>query len=90
MAQNRDRNWQDRDQQQRGGGWQGGEDFAQDEHDHQHGFAESQGRGSWDQGREHFGQGQQSGWQGGGQGRFGQGGNYRMDRDYGQSFSHWL
>lgn len=93
MAQNRDRNWQDRDQQQRGGGWQGGEDFGQ-------------GGGSWNDEREHgsqqsgwqgggYGQQQGSewnrmgrygeeGWQGGGQGRFSQGGNYRMDRDYGQ------
>lgn len=43
MAQNRDRNWQDRDQQQRGG-WQGGDDFGQSESQH-HGFEESQGRG---------------------------------------------
>ncbi len=93
MAQNRDRNWQDRDQQQ--GGWQGGEDFGQGEQGQHRGFEESQGR--WNDEREQFGSGQQQGgqwnrmgryseegWQGGGQGRFAQGGNTRMDRDFNQ------
>ena len=118
MAQNRDRNWQDRDQQQGGGmghrgGWQGGEEFGQGERGQHHGSEESQGRGSWGEGREGFGGGWQGGserqqggewsrmgrygeegWQGGqgggmsgGMGRWGQGGNYRMDRDFGQSGS---
>ena len=93
MAQNRDRNWQDRDQQQ--GGWQGGEDFGQGEQGQHRGFEESQSR--WNDEREQFGSGQQQGgqwnrmgryseegWQGGGQGRFAQGGNSRMDRDFNQ------
>jgi osmotically-inducible protein OsmY len=113
MAQNRDRNWQDRDQHQGGqghrGGWQGGEDFGQGERGQHHGAEDHQGRGSWGEGRESHGgwqsggQGQQQGgewsrmgrygeegWQGGqsgGMGRWGQGGNYRMDRDYGQAGS---
>lgn len=105
MAQNRDRNWQDRDQ--RRGSWQGNDDFRQGEH----GFEGQQG--SWTQGA-----GQQSGWgggagqqqggewnrmgrygeegwhagshsggQGGGMGWHGEGGNYRMDRDYGRPAS---
>lgn len=70
MAQNRDRNWQERDQQQGGGigrgGWQGGEDFGQEERGQPHGFEETLGRGSRNEGREHYGSGQQqSGWQGG-------------------------
>jgi len=58
MAQNRDRNWQDRDQQQGGrtgrGGWQGGEDYGQGEHGRYNGLSESQGQGQ-------FGPGQQRG-----------------------------
>jgi osmotically-inducible protein OsmY len=69
MAQNRDRNWQERDQQQGGGmghrgGWQGGEDFGQGERGQHHGSDDSQGRGSWGEGRESYG-----GWQGGSQGQ---------------------
>lgn len=118
MANNRDRNW-DRDQQHggfsRSGGWQGGEDYGRGEQGQQHDFEDSQGRGSWREGREHAGSGQQGGggnWQGsggsgpqqsgewnrmgryneesshgGGQGRWGQGGNNRMDRDFGESGS---
>lgn len=105
MVQNRDRNWQDRDQPQGGGrgrgGWQGGEDFGQDEQNQHHGFAESQGQGQFGSGQQPGWQGGgygpqqggewnrmgrygEEGWQGGGQGRFGQGGNYRMDRDDGR------
>jgi osmotically-inducible protein OsmY len=133
MAQNRDRNWQERDQHQGGqgrrGGWQGGGDYGQGERGQHHGAEDQRGGGSWDEGRESHGgwqsgsQGHQrggewsrmgrygeDGWQGGqggmggggggmggmggggggmggGTGRWGQGGNYRMDRDYGQSGS---
>lgn len=78
MAQNRDRNWQDRDQQQggsmgRGGGWPGGEELGASEQGQQHGFEESQGRGSWSAGQDSFG----GGWGGGAQ----QGGEWnRMGR----------
>lgn len=76
MAQNRERSWQDREQQQGGGsghrgGWQGGEDFGQGERGQHHGAEQQQGRGSWGEGREGFGSGQ-GGWQGSGW----QGGNY--------------
>lgn len=52
MAQNRDRNWQDRDRQQ-GGEWNRMSRYGEEV------------------------------WQGGGTRRHGEGGNYRMDRDYG-------
>lgn len=105
MAQNRDRNWQDRDQHQGGQGhrgWQGGEDYGQGERGQHHG-AEDQRGGEWSR----MGRYGEEGWQGGqggmggggggggggmggmggGKGRWGHGGNYRMDRDYGQSGS---
>ena len=117
MAQNRERSWQDRDQQHGGGsghrgGWQGGEEYGQGERGQHLGGEEH--RGSWGEGREGYGSGQggwqsggygqrqggewgrmgrygEEGWQGGGQSRYGgqQGGNYRMDRDYGQGQSGW-
>ncbi|WP_425358673.1 BON domain-containing protein [Aestuariivirga litoralis] len=100
MAQNRDRNWQDRERQQRGG-WQG-EDGGFGEHAQQHGFDDQERREPFGSGQQQSGwqggYGQQQGgewnrmgrygeegWQGGGTGRFGQGGSHRMDRDHGQS-----
>ncbi|WP_421693915.1 BON domain-containing protein [Aestuariivirga sp.] len=106
MAQNRDRNWQEKGQQAGSGrgGWRGGEDQQGEQH-----FDEARHRGSWHEDRDPFGSGEQGGnWQGsggsgpqqdgqwnrlgryseetsqGGQGRWGQGGNNRMDRDNSQ------
>ena len=82
MTQNRDRIWQDRDQHQGGqghrGGWQGGEDYGQDERRQYHGAEEQQGRGSWGEGRESYG-----GWQSGGQGQQ-QGGEWSRMGRYGE------
>jgi len=81
MAQNKDRNWQDRDPQQGGqghrGGGQGGEDFGQGERGQHHGSEDHQGRGSWGEGRESHG-----GWQSGGQGQ--QGGEWSRMGRYGE------
>ena len=76
MAQNRDRNWQDRDH--RRGSWPGSEDFGQGE-DGQHGFEEEH-RG-WSQGAV-----QQSGW-GGGAGQQ-QGGEWNRMGRYGEEGWH--
>lgn len=97
MAQNRDRNWQEREQQR--GGWRG-EDFGHGERDQQHGSEDHQqgreGSGGWQSGQgqggewSRMGRYGEEGWQGGqsgSMGRWGQGGNYGMDRDFGRSGS---
>lgn len=116
MAQNRDRNWQDRGQNQGGSGrgsWRS-DDYGQSDQSSERGGSWG---GSWNEDRDQYGSGQQGGnwqgsggsgpqqdgewnrmgrysgegWQGsgqgGGQGRWSQGGNSRMDRDYGHSGS---
>lgn len=99
MAHNRDRNWQEREQQR--GGWRGGEDVGHGEHGQHHGSDDHQqgreGFGTWQSGQQgqggewsRMGRYGEEGWQGGqssGMGRWGQGGNYGMDRDYGRSGS---